>query len=115
MLLQGIFTFSMVKYQPARYGTEYTYPPWADAVGWLLVAMSVLMIPAFAVVQYFRFKRDCKEVGKARKLSSLRDFSLLACSPTGHSTCASRDYFPAASISRSSSAAATHLAHLRAR
>ena len=45
---QGIFLFSVVKYQSITYeGKEY--PIWAEALGWSIACCSMLCIPVTAV------------------------------------------------------------------
>lgn len=47
--MQSIITASMVSFKPVTYDKSYVYPRWANAVGWLIVASSALLIPAYAV------------------------------------------------------------------
>jgi len=49
LIIVGILIFSFVKYTPAEYG-EYTYPGWADAIGWVMALASI--IPIFVVAIY---------------------------------------------------------------
>ena len=53
--LQCILVFSFINYEPAKYG-KYSYPLWADGVGWLLTMSSV--IPIFVVAIYMFAKAD---------------------------------------------------------
>ena len=48
-LFQFIFVMMFVNYNPARYGKDYYYPVWADALGWLIVASGLCWIPIVAV------------------------------------------------------------------
>ncbi len=55
---QGILIFSFVKYEPAKYGESYTYPMWADSLGWVMVMSSVLPIFIVAAVRWARADGD---------------------------------------------------------
>ena len=48
-LTQFILVFSSVTYSPATLN-DYTYPDWANAIGFGMVALSVLLIPIAAIV-----------------------------------------------------------------
>ena len=50
VLMLAIFLFNMYNYAPASY-EGYSYPLWADLLGWCLSFMSILMVPIFAVVE----------------------------------------------------------------
>lgn len=45
-----ILCFNWVKYEPVTYGT-YTYPKWADILGWVISMLPVLVIIGLAIVQ----------------------------------------------------------------
>ncbi|XP_070554260.1 sodium- and chloride-dependent glycine transporter 1-like [Ptychodera flava] len=47
-ILGFILMFSLVSYTPCQYGA-YVYPAWADAIGWMIAMLSVLLIPTYAV------------------------------------------------------------------
>ncbi|RXN30008.1 sodium- and chloride-dependent GABA transporter ine-like isoform X1 [Labeo rohita] len=49
MLVLGILISSIVQYTPARYGKSYTYPLWAEVVGWFISLVSIIWIPLGAV------------------------------------------------------------------
>ena len=51
--LQFILLFGWIDYSPARYG-DYYFPPWADALGWLMTISSVIWIPVFMIVLFCR-------------------------------------------------------------
>uniref|UniRef100_H2YBR8 Uncharacterized protein n=1 Tax=Ciona savignyi TaxID=51511 RepID=H2YBR8_CIOSA len=53
MLIGVILIFSIIKYKPAHYGT-YTYPGWADGIGWLVALSSMLCIPIGAFITIFK-------------------------------------------------------------
>ncbi|XP_069788870.1 sodium- and chloride-dependent GABA transporter ine-like isoform X2 [Narcine bancroftii] len=48
-LLTVILIFSIIRYTPARYGKTYTYPPWAEGLGWTISFCSIIWIPLAAV------------------------------------------------------------------
>lgn len=33
----------------------YTFPPWAEGIGWLMSVSSILCIPIFAVYQFIKY------------------------------------------------------------
>ena len=43
-LSQGILMFSLIKYTRITY-EDYVYPPWGEAVGWLITVASMLCVP----------------------------------------------------------------------
>ncbi|KAL0193770.1 hypothetical protein M9458_012066, partial [Cirrhinus mrigala] len=45
----GILISSIVQYTPARYGKSYTYPLWAEVVGWFISLVSIIWIPLGAL------------------------------------------------------------------
>ncbi|XP_008203539.1 sodium- and chloride-dependent glycine transporter 1 isoform X2 [Nasonia vitripennis] len=55
-----ILFFNWVEYEPLSYGT-YVYPRWADAVGWVVGLVPVLVIVGLAVVQLRVSKRPRSE------------------------------------------------------
>ncbi|GBP30440.1 Sodium- and chloride-dependent GABA transporter ine [Eumeta japonica] len=48
-LLLGLWVASLVDYMPPSY-RDYQYPAWAQALGWTIASLSLLCIPAYAVV-----------------------------------------------------------------
>ena len=46
---QVVLVFTFIKYERAKYG-KYTYPIWADTVGWMLTLASIT--PIFAIAAY---------------------------------------------------------------
>ncbi|XP_076065864.1 sodium- and chloride-dependent glycine transporter 1-like isoform X1 [Oratosquilla oratoria] len=48
-----ILVFTWIDFKPARYG-DYEFPFWANAVGWGLSFVSVMMIPIVAIVKILR-------------------------------------------------------------
>jgi len=45
--VQVILVFSVIQFKPARY-EDYVYPPWAQAVGWIIALASIIWIPLAA-------------------------------------------------------------------
>ncbi|PIK33016.1 sodium-dependent alanine transporter 2, partial [Apostichopus japonicus] len=43
-----IITFGLVQYSPVYYG-DYVYPRWAEAVGWVMASVPLLMMPLIAI------------------------------------------------------------------
>lgn len=46
----GVVTFGLIYHEPLKY-IDYSYPNWAEWVGWSLALSSILMIPIVAIVQ----------------------------------------------------------------
>ncbi len=47
---QVIIGYGLYDYRPLMY-EDYTYPSWANVLGWCIAGSSILMIPAVAVYQ----------------------------------------------------------------
>uniref|UniRef100_A0A3B1IIJ0 Transporter n=1 Tax=Astyanax mexicanus TaxID=7994 RepID=A0A3B1IIJ0_ASTMX len=56
MLVLGILISSIIQYTPARYGKSYTYPLWAEVLGWFISLISIIWIPLGAAHELFRNK-----------------------------------------------------------
>lgn len=54
--LQFILIFSCIEYEPMEYH-GYHYPGWAQAIGWLLVVLTLSLIPIWMVIKI------CKCIG----------------------------------------------------
>uniref|UniRef100_UPI00398F4748 sodium- and chloride-dependent GABA transporter ine-like isoform X1 n=2 Tax=Pristiophorus japonicus TaxID=55135 RepID=UPI00398F4748 len=48
-LVTLILVSSIIRYTPAQYGKMYTYPPWAEGLGWIISLCSIIWIPLGAV------------------------------------------------------------------
>ncbi|XP_038056296.1 sodium- and chloride-dependent glycine transporter 1-like isoform X2 [Patiria miniata] len=48
-----IIGFGIYEYQPVYYGT-YNYPPWSEALGWVMAFIAPTMIPVFMVVNFLK-------------------------------------------------------------
>ncbi|XP_068166192.1 sodium- and chloride-dependent GABA transporter ine [Antennarius striatus] len=55
LLVLSILISSIVKYSPAQYGT-YTYPLWAEYVGWCISMISLVWIPLGAIQEMYKNK-----------------------------------------------------------
>merc|ERR1719383_1199124 len=44
-----IFVFYFIKYTPITYGNDYEYPPWGEALGFLISFSSMIWVPGYAV------------------------------------------------------------------
>lgn len=64
---QFILLFNLVQYKPASYGA-YVYPLWADAVGWLVGLLPVLIIIVIGVVQVVQAPRELTLCERLRSL-----------------------------------------------
>ena len=45
-----ILIWSMIDYEPARYG-NFIFPGWAQAIGWLILMTALILVPLFAFLQ----------------------------------------------------------------
>ena len=64
LCLQAILIFNFVRYEPARYNDNYSYPVWADGLGWCLTLASV--IPIFVVAFYKMYKAGGSTLSEVR-------------------------------------------------
>lgn len=56
---QGLWIFSLINYEPLTYHNgQYEYPAWAHGIGWSITAISLVCIPAYAVVTVVRSEGD---------------------------------------------------------
>ena len=46
-----IFCFSWANYEPLKKG-DYEYPPWANAIGWILAMICILAVPVGAIFTF---------------------------------------------------------------
>ncbi|XP_013135255.1 PREDICTED: sodium- and chloride-dependent glycine transporter 1-like isoform X2 [Papilio polytes] len=63
-----ILVFNWIEYKPASYG-QYVYPMWADAVGWTLGVLPVVVVVLMAVDQICSGPDDLTIMEKARVLA----------------------------------------------
>ncbi|KAL9967788.1 hypothetical protein ACROYT_G026081 [Oculina patagonica] len=48
LMVLGILMFSLIKYTRIKY-EDYVYPPWGEAVGWLITVASILFVPLLII------------------------------------------------------------------
>ncbi|XP_028851527.1 sodium- and chloride-dependent GABA transporter ine isoform X1 [Denticeps clupeoides] len=56
LLVLGILISSIFQYTPARYGKTYTYPVWAEVLGWFISLVSIVWIPIGAFHELYKHK-----------------------------------------------------------
>lgn len=47
-MVLGILMFSLIKYTRITY-EDYVYPPWGEAMGWLITVASMLCVPLLVI------------------------------------------------------------------
>jgi hypothetical protein len=60
-IFQAIFIFYCVDYMPIRYGKSYTYPRWAEGLGFCMSFASMIWVPAYAVYYVLTTPGSVKE------------------------------------------------------
>nr|XP_033474374.1 sodium- and chloride-dependent GABA transporter ine isoform X1 [Epinephelus lanceolatus] len=70
MLVLCILISSIIQYTPARYG-KYTYPGWAEGVGWCVSLVSIIWIPLGAMQEICSNKGSLLQRLKATLISSV--------------------------------------------
>jgi len=51
LLPQAVWVFSLIDYAPPTYDNgAYKYPAWAETLGWIIASLSLISIPAQAVL-----------------------------------------------------------------
>ncbi|KAL7392088.1 hypothetical protein ABVT39_019450 [Epinephelus coioides] len=70
MLVLCILISSIIQYTPARYG-KYTYPVWAEGVGWCVSLVSIIWIPLGAIQEICSNKGSLLQRLKATLISSI--------------------------------------------
>uniref|UniRef100_A0A3Q4BQB1 Transporter n=1 Tax=Mola mola TaxID=94237 RepID=A0A3Q4BQB1_MOLML len=61
LLMLCILTSSIAQYSPARY-EKYTYPRWAECVGWCISLVSIVWIPLGAIQEIYNNKGSLLQV-----------------------------------------------------
>lgn len=56
VFLLTVMVFSLVLYEPKTYGENYTFPGWAEAMGWMMTLVSLVPIVVYAI--WFVLKQD---------------------------------------------------------
>ena len=72
LLFQFILLFAWIDYSPARYG-DYSFPWWADGMGWLMTISSAIWIPITAIYKIYNEEGSLWEVSQIVSLSSRVD------------------------------------------
>ncbi len=44
-----MFVFYCLSYEPVKYGTDYTYPKWAEYMGLCISFTSMIWVPGYAI------------------------------------------------------------------
>ncbi|KPP66307.1 hypothetical protein Z043_115200 [Scleropages formosus] len=73
-----ILISSIVQYTPARYGKTYTYPAWAEVLGWFISLLSIVWIPLGALHEL------CTSKGKLLHVSSTVSYIAHTCTTHAH-------------------------------
>ncbi|XP_042895111.1 sodium- and chloride-dependent glycine transporter 2 isoform X2 [Parasteatoda tepidariorum] len=60
-VLWFVLIYSLGTHSIITYGGK-PYPKWAEGIGWLMIAVSVLQIPIWALIQLYRYKDDIRSV-----------------------------------------------------
>lgn len=58
-----IIVYGLLGYEPLSY-EGYTYPTWANILGWAIAGSSVIMIPAVAIYKFLTTSGSCYRVSK---------------------------------------------------
>jgi len=63
---QVIVISSIMSYESLRYPSytlgDYSYPHWANVVGWFIAASSMMAVPTVAVYQFIRLPGHARQV-----------------------------------------------------
>jgi solute carrier family 6 GABA transporter-like protein 6/8/11/12/13 len=55
LLSQAVWVFSLIDYTPPTYNNgTYKYPIWAETLGWIIASLSLICIPAQAIIVILR-------------------------------------------------------------
>ena len=65
-----MFVYYLYQYSPVTYGEEYKYPKWAEIMGLLIAASSMIWVPIYAIYYTVRGISSDRE-------GTLREVSLL--------------------------------------
>ena len=57
-MFQCVIAFLGAKYVPAYYG-DYTFPPYAESIGWALALCPTALIPLYMVYKFFYTIGNC--------------------------------------------------------
>lgn len=68
VFLLVVIIFSLVMYEPKKYGANYIYPGWAEAMGWMMTLVSLVPILLYAV--WFVSKQDAPTLKEKLRMAS---------------------------------------------
>ncbi|XP_063970678.1 sodium- and chloride-dependent glycine transporter 1-like isoform X1 [Lytechinus pictus] len=68
VFLLVVIIFSLVMYEPSKYGSHYTYPSWAEAMGWMMTIVSLVPIIVYAI--WFIWKQDASTIKEKLRMAS---------------------------------------------
>ena len=51
---QAVFIYYLYQYSPVTYGDDYEYPKWAEIMGLLIAASSMIWVPIYAIYYIVR-------------------------------------------------------------
>ena len=57
-------------YEPKKYGDSYTYPGWAEALGWLMTLASLVPILVYAIYYVWNQEGPIKQVSASTFINS---------------------------------------------
>uniref|UniRef100_A0A3Q3VWF7 Transporter n=1 Tax=Mola mola TaxID=94237 RepID=A0A3Q3VWF7_MOLML len=97
----GTFAFSLIKYTPLKYKSEYVYPWWGYAIGWLLALSSMVCIPLWMAYKLSSTQGSLREVrllitpsDSLPKTKREQERLLAIFAPEGDATMTTNGYFP---------------------
>lgn len=59
--LQFVVVVSIINFKPLTYD-DYTYPPWANWVGWGIALSSMILVPAYVIYKFLSIRGSLWEV-----------------------------------------------------
>uniref|UniRef100_A0A3Q4AGL7 Transporter n=1 Tax=Mola mola TaxID=94237 RepID=A0A3Q4AGL7_MOLML len=98
----GTFAFSLIKYTPLKYKSEYVYPWWGYAIGWLLALSSMVCIPLWMAYKLSSTQGSLREriqllitpSDSLPKTKREQERLLAIFAPEGDATMTTNGYFP---------------------
>ena len=82
-LPQGILMFSVIKYTRITY-EDYVYPPWGEAMGWLITVASMLCVPLLVIKTTVDIYWRENDKGNTSQVSARAGFVLYDVSLSGN-------------------------------
>ncbi|XP_066998089.2 sodium- and chloride-dependent GABA transporter ine [Anabrus simplex] len=84
VLLMAVWVFSLIDYEPPTYNNgAYKYPFWAEALGWGIASLSLVCIPAFAIIVFVKAEGNTLW----QKLQNSVKSQIQECIECGHDKC----------------------------